>query len=656
MSTVLHVSTTGSDQAPGDGASPLRTISRAAELAQPGDTVVVHQGVYREWVRPPRGGLSDARRIVYTAAEGERVLITGAEAVTGWEREDGVWRARVPATVFGDFNPFAVPLEGDWVVRPSMLGAERRHLGDVYLNGRSLREASSREQVGTDRPRPMVVDDWTGTTVPVDDPQWATHTWFAQVDEDGTTIWADFGDVDPNEEQVEINVRPAVFRPEALHVDYITVRAFELAHAATQWAPPTAEQGGLVGPNWAKGWIIEDNVIHDSKCVGVVLGKERSSGHNFAMTRQDKPGYQYQLESVFSARQIGWDKEHIGSHVVRRNEIFDCGQAGIVGHLGCVFSTIQDNHIHHIALKREFYGHEIAGIKLHAAIDVAIRHNHIHDCSLGTWLDWETQGTRVTRNVYHDNSRDLFIEVSHGPYVVDDNIFASPASIEVVSQGGAYLHNLITGTVRLEPVMDRATPYHRPHSTQVSGFALIVGGDDRWIGNVFLGGNPDLAYAPGGFHHEHAHHGTVGYDGYPGSFEEYMRDVSQSDSDHERYYGRRLPAYVHDNVYLGGARPFAKEQRATVLDGPASAEITRDGDATVLEVTLPVGFDEVRLGRIGAGDLPHAHFPDAEFEAPDGAPLEVDQDLRGRFVDRDGTRAAGPLLDLRSGASRIYLA
>ena len=66
-----------------------------------------------------------------------------------------------------------------------------------------------------------------------------------------------------------------------------------------------------------------------------------------------------------------------------------------------MFSTIEDNHIYNIALKREFYGYEIAGIKLHAAIDVTIRHNRIHDCSLGTWLDWQTQGTRVSRNLYY---------------------------------------------------------------------------------------------------------------------------------------------------------------------------------------------------------------------------------------------------------------
>ena len=59
------------------------------------------------------------------------------------------------------------------------------------------------------------------------------------------------------------------------------------------------------------------------------------------------------------------------------------------------------------------------------AIDVVIRHNRIHDCTLGTWLDWQTQGTRVARNLFYANTRDLFVEVSHGPYVIDHNVLAS---------------------------------------------------------------------------------------------------------------------------------------------------------------------------------------------------------------------------------------
>ena len=52
--------------------------------------------------------------------------------------------------------------------------------------------------------------------------------------------------------------------------------------AATPWTPPTADQPGLLGANWSKGWIIENNIIHDSKCSGISLGKEGLTGDNWA--------------------------------------------------------------------------------------------------------------------------------------------------------------------------------------------------------------------------------------------------------------------------------------------------------------------------------------------------------------------------------------
>lgn len=72
---------------------PFCTIQRAADAAVAGDRVIVHEGEYREWVKPANGGLSDSRRIVYEAAEGEQVVIKGSEIVKGWENVEGtVWR------------------------------------------------------------------------------------------------------------------------------------------------------------------------------------------------------------------------------------------------------------------------------------------------------------------------------------------------------------------------------------------------------------------------------------------------------------------------------------------------------------------------------------------------------------------------------------
>ncbi|GAA1987305.1 hypothetical protein GCM10009718_25970 [Isoptericola halotolerans] len=649
--TVLHVAITGSDSAAGSATAPLRTVNRAAALARPGDTVRVHAGEYREWVKPARGGLSDSRRITYEAAEGEHVVIKGSEPVTDWSREDGdVWRAEIPNAVFGDFNPFDQAVEGDWFVPPA--GGGVPHLGEVYLDGRSLYEVHELAAVADPPLRTEDVDDWTGAPQAIDDPERTRYVWYAEVGPEVTTLWANFQGADPRARLVEVNVRRSVFYPTEHHLDFITVRGFELAQAATPWAPPTADQPGLIGPNWAKGWIIEDNVIHDAKCSAISLGKEASTGHNFSFHRGDKPGYQYQLESVFSARRIGWDREHIGSHLVRRNTIFDCGQNGVVGHLGAVFSRIEDNHIHHIGTKREFYGYEIGGIKLHAAIDVQIVHNRIHDCTMGTWLDWQTQGARVSRNVFSANTRDLFVEVSHGPYVVDNNILASGIALEVFSQGGAFVNNLVAGAVRLEAVLDRATPYHRPHSTQVAGFAVVDGGDDRYLGNIFVGGDARPAYLPGSPGYGPSSHGTAGYDGCPPDFEAYLARVNETVGDHRRFYGVRQAAYIQHNVYANGARSYEAERGAVVLDVPVTFAVVDEGEAVYLECDLPEPVATGWSGPVTSSDLPRARIVDADFEEPDGSPLVIDADLLGVARQPGQAYPAGPLAEMPTGARR----
>ncbi|MCB1128967.1 MAG: right-handed parallel beta-helix repeat-containing protein, partial [Verrucomicrobiae bacterium] len=220
--------------------------------------------------------------------------------------------------------------------------------------------------------------------------------WFAQVDDSHTTIWAQFEGVNPNEEQVEINVRQAVFYPDQPGRNFITVRGFILQHAATPWAPPTAEQIGLIGTHWSKGWIIENNVITHSVCSGIALGKH---GDQFDNTSADTAeGYVKTIERAHAFR-IPWTKANIGHHIVRNNVIAFCEQAGIVGSLGAAFSTVEGNVIHDIHVRHLFTGAEMAGIKFHAAIDTVIRRNHIYRTTRGLWLDWMAQGTRVSGNL-----------------------------------------------------------------------------------------------------------------------------------------------------------------------------------------------------------------------------------------------------------------
>ena len=159
-----------------------------------------------------------------------------------------------------------------------------------------------------------------------------------------------------------------MFYPEKPGINYITVRGFTLRHAATPWAPPTAEQIGLIGTHWSKGWIIENNVISHSICSGIALGKYGDQWDNTSADTAE--GY---VKTIERALQNGWNKETIGHHIVRNNDISHCEQAGIVGSLGAAFSAVTGNTIHDIHVRRLFTGAEMAGIKFHAAIDVANR-------------------------------------------------------------------------------------------------------------------------------------------------------------------------------------------------------------------------------------------------------------------------------------------
>src|SRR5699024_8280759 len=124
----------GSDKNEGFQATPFQSINKAAAVAVAGDTVVVHEGEYRERVNPKNSGLSNKRRITYKAAEGEKVIIKGSERISDWEKVEGnIWRKEISNDFFGDYNPYKEKVFGDW-----LLEGTEKHLGNVYLNGMSF--------------------------------------------------------------------------------------------------------------------------------------------------------------------------------------------------------------------------------------------------------------------------------------------------------------------------------------------------------------------------------------------------------------------------------------------------------------------------------------------------------------------------------------
>ena len=597
----FHVSVKGNDNNDGSSSTPYKTISAASQVAQPGDTITVHEGTYRERVTPPRGGESDAKRIVYQAAAGEEVVIKGSEVVRDWKPfMPGVWKATVPNSLFGKYNPYKDLIAGDWFTdrgRP-------HHTGEVYLNGKSLFESNLLERVLN--PTPLDIRDRDGST----------YTWFAESDDKNTYIYANFHDKNPNEELVEINIRDACFYPDQPGRNYITISGFHMSQAATQWAAPTAEQIGLIGTNWSKGWIIENNVVSDSKCACVTLGKDRKSGHNVWTKDPSKDGAIHYNEVIVRALEEGWSRENIGSHIVRNNVIFNCEQAGVAGSLGGAFSQITNNHIYNIWTKRQFTGAEMAGIKLHAAIDVLIKNNRIHNAGRGMWMDWMAQGTRITGNLLYDNSTDdLFVEVDHGPFMVDNNLFLSGTSLSDMSEGGAYVHNLMAGRISSRPEPSRSTPYHQAHSTALAGLSNIKGGDDRFYNNILVGG----AAPAGGTNTQR----TAGYG-------LWMYDT------------RELPLQTGGNVYYNGARPYFSEKNPLIVSGiDPKPTVLEEGDSVYLQLTLGQAVQNAATTRVTTGLLGKAKIPGLAYENADGSPVIVDSDYFGKKRN-EASPSAGP--------------
>jgi hypothetical protein len=235
----------------------------------------------------------------------------------------------------------------------------------------------------------------------------------------------------------------------------------------------------------------------------------------------------------------------------------------------------------------------MAGIKLHGAIDVLVAQNHIHGNCRGLWLDWMAQGTRVTGNIFHDNQDDdLFVEVDHGPFLVDHNVFASPTTLLDVSQGGSYAHNLIGGRILFRPDRNRETPFHPAHSTAIAGLKRVVGGDDRFVNNIVSG--------PGGL---------------------------------AVYDSADQPVRMAGNVYLNGATPSKYEPEALVVAArvePIRVESRHTGVYAIFEfepswVAARASRPLVTTDWLGASAV-----SGAAYEQPDGSPVRLDHDVRGQ--------------------------
>ena len=344
----IHVSKSGSDGAAGDAANPYLTVSKAASVAQPGDTTTIHAGIYREFVNPPRGGTSETARITYRAATGETATLSGAERITTWVSQgSGVWKVDLPSTFFGSRNPYTIQVDENYCNYGCARNGGFVHCGLVYLNDEALHEVNSLSSV-----------------------QGAANNWYCSTSGSTTSIYANFGSANPNTEMAEINVREMVFNAPS-GTGFIALQGLHIEKAATNWQPPSGIQEAMVCIEAGQRWIIEDCVLRYGRAVGISLTR----GSNSPTTT--------------------------GHHIIRNNIIQRCGQGAIAGCCGSHFaSEIYGNLMEDINYLVEFGGAESAAIKLHFSKDVVIRNNcirrvyskaNVDGHGHAIWLDCGTQ-------------------------------------------------------------------------------------------------------------------------------------------------------------------------------------------------------------------------------------------------------------------------
>lgn len=430
------------DGNPGTLEKPFLTINAAAQLAGPGDSVLVHRGTYRERVAPLKGGLP-GQPVIYQVAAGETVSVKGSDVWTHWQAvsgHPGVFAAEIAGHVpDGQPNPFLIGIsiaasDQDIVARPSTSADNMpKTLGQIFFDGRPVVEASSEESVFVQE-----------------------NSWV--VSADGTRLLAHFpgSPSDLSSHLIEVTIRNRIFAPHLRGLNQIQVKGFIFEHCANQGPFP---QGGAVSPRTGADWLIEGNTIRFAKTVGLDVGNETFDAKGLKETSDDQ-----------KVRMKG------GHHVIQNNVISDNGLVGIVGHAhnGVVIrnNVVERNNslgFNQFDTKWEEWG----GIKLHGP-DALIEGNLVRDNeACGIWIDNNYTNGRITRNVVLNNRMaGIFLELGDGRCLVDNNVVALTRPRDDMyggmgiyahdSSGLVIAHNLIYGNadcgVLLRTVSDRVFP------------------------------------------------------------------------------------------------------------------------------------------------------------------------------------------------------
>jgi hypothetical protein len=387
-----------SDSNPGTHELPFLTINKAAEILQPGQRVLIKTGTYHETIRPIRGGESADKMIIYEAAEGEKVVVTGAVVVnptqwkksTGWQvggrgpfaeqrqNQQVIWQCELREFDFDGYNPFGMlNLMHDQeyldYTKVNMTSHFKKR-GWVLADGQLLEQVSKPVEL---------MDKENGA-------YWSEHN--------GMRLHVRFPEgKSPENCKIEITTREQLFAPIEYGLGYIKIKGIHFRYAANGFPVP---QRGAVSASRGHHWIIEDCTIEGINALGVDLGNEM-----------------WHTET----------QEIVGFHIFRRNNIINCGVSGLQGMRGINY-LIEDNLFEDIGWHNVEHGWESGAIKLHLSRNTLIRRNVFRNIrhAPGIWLDYNaSQNCRITRNVFTGitSARGaIYIEVSRELIHIDHNI------------------------------------------------------------------------------------------------------------------------------------------------------------------------------------------------------------------------------------------
>lgn len=397
-----------SDANPATEQQPLKTISAAAKLASPGDTVLVRAGIYRERVTPERGGAPGAP-VTYAAAPGEKVVIKGSEVFSPqWVRSaENVYAGKLDPARFSGVNPFHRTISinaGDKsrAARPAEAGKPLEEtLGQVFVDG---------------EPYLQVMDEKTLAAT--------AGSWL--INAAGDTLLVHFRQpaLPPQSRLVEISVRDRIFSPYRRGLQHITVRGFLMEHCANQGPFP---QNGALSIRSGRNWIIEYNTVRFAKTCGIDVGSEYWDGEQIAAAAPTAPEDRKLI--------IG------GNNLIRNNTVSDNGLCGIVGwnHQNTMIVGNRVERNNRLGFPHGKGWEEWAGIKLHGT-NALIEGNLVRDNEAhGIWIDNNYSNAHITRNAVLNNLQSgIFLELGGGGVncLIDNNVIGGTRS-----QGGFYNGN-----------------------------------------------------------------------------------------------------------------------------------------------------------------------------------------------------------------------